>query len=97
MGVNHAEWRLVAILAADIVGYSRLIEPDEAGTRAAAKALRFELIDPLVAEYHGRIVKLTGDGLIMEFGSVVWAMASLIWRRVPLIRGKWTPFLRCPR
>jgi adenylate cyclase len=78
MGVDHAERRLVAILAADIVGYSRLIEADEAGTLAAMKALRSEAFEPLVAEYHGRIVKLMGDGLIVEFGSVVDAVACAV-------------------
>jgi TolB-like protein/rhodanese-related sulfurtransferase/Tfp pilus assembly protein PilF len=74
MGVDHAERRLVAILAVDIVGYSRLIEVDEAGTLAAMKTLRSEVIEPLLAEYHGRIVKLMGDGAIVEFGSVVDAV-----------------------
>lgn len=78
MGADHAERRLVAILAADIVGYSRLIEADEAGTLAAMKALRCEAFDPLVAEYHGRIVKLMGDGVIVEFGSVVEAVACAV-------------------
>jgi adenylate cyclase len=82
MGVDHAERRLVAILAADIVGYSRLIEADEAGTLAAMKALRTEVIGPLLAEYHGRIVKLMGDGLIVEFGSVVDAVTCAVaWQR----------------
>ncbi|WP_343074113.1 rhodanese-like domain-containing protein [Microvirga zambiensis] len=58
-------------MAADIVGYSRLAEMDENGTLAAIKALRREVIDPLLAEHHGRIVKLMGDGAIAEFGSVV--------------------------
>jgi adenylate cyclase len=74
MGADHAERRLVAILAADIVGYSRLIEADEAGTLAAMRALRSEVIAPLLVEHHGRIVKLMGDGLVAEFGSVVEAV-----------------------
>jgi adenylate cyclase len=78
MGVDHADRRLVAILAVDIVGYSRLIEADEAGTLAAMRALRCEFIDPLLAEYHGRIVKLVGDGAIMEFGSVVDAVVCAV-------------------
>lgn len=78
MGVDHAERRLVAILAADIVGYSRLIEADEAGTLTAMRALRCQAIEPLVAEYHGRIVKQMGDGLIVEFGSVVDAVACAV-------------------
>jgi class 3 adenylate cyclase len=71
----RAERRLAAIMAADIVGYSRLMEADEAGTLAAIKDLRREVIDPLLAERHGRIVKLMGDGAIVEFGSVVDAVA----------------------
>jgi len=78
MGVDHAERRLVAILAVDIVGYSRLIEADEAGTLAAMKALRSEVIEPLLAEYHGRIVKLMGDGAIVEFASVVDAVVCAV-------------------
>ncbi len=78
MAIDHAERRLVAILAADIVGYSRLVEADEAGTLAAIKALRCDVIDPLLNEYHGRIVKLMGDGAIIEFGSVVDAVACAV-------------------
>jgi class 3 adenylate cyclase/TolB-like protein/Tfp pilus assembly protein PilF len=74
----RAERRLAAILAADIVGYSRLIEQDEAGTLAAIKDLRREVIDPLLAEHHGRVVKLMGDGAIAEFGSVVDAVACAV-------------------
>jgi class 3 adenylate cyclase len=69
------ERRLAAILAADIVGYSRLVEQDEAGTLAAIKGLRETAINPLLAEHKGRIVKLMGDGAIVEFGSVVDAVA----------------------
>ena len=74
----RAERRLAAILAADIVGYSRLIEQDEAGTLAAIKALRESAIDPLLAEHKGRIVKLMGDGAIVEFASVVDAVACAV-------------------
>lgn len=74
----RAERRLAAIMAADIVGYSRLTEQDEASTLAAIKALRREVIDPLLAEHHGRIVKLMGDGVIAEFGSVVDAVACAV-------------------
>ncbi len=56
------ERRLAAILAADVVGYSRLMEADEAGTLEGIKALRNDLIDPLIAEHRGRIVRLMGDG-----------------------------------
>ncbi len=66
--------RLAAILAADMVGYSRLMEADEAGTIARQKAHRAELIDPKITELHGRIVKTTGDGLLVEFASVVDAL-----------------------
>src|SRR5436190_7836348 len=69
------ERRLTSILAADVVGYSRLTSVNEAGTIAALKRLRKDLIDPKVAEHHGRIVKLTGDGILAEFPSVVSAVA----------------------
>jgi adenylate cyclase len=78
MGVDHAERRLVAILAVDIVGYSRLMESDEAGTLAAMKVLRSEVFDPLLAEYHGRVVKVMGDGVLVEFASVVDAVACAV-------------------
>ena len=74
----RAERRLSAILAADIVGYSRLIEQDEAATLAAIKALREQAIDPLLAEHKGRIVKLMGDGAIVEFACVVDAVACAV-------------------
>ena len=66
--------RLAAILAADVAGYSRLIGDDEEGTLAALRALRRELIDPALAAHRGRIVKTTGDGLLVEFASVVDAL-----------------------
>ena len=69
------ERRLTAILAADVVGYSRLMGADEAGTLAALKAVRTELIDGKIAQHQGRIVKLTGDGILAEFPSVVNALA----------------------
>ena len=69
--------RLTAILAADVVGYSRLMGADEAGTLAAVKALRKELFAPKVAEHHGRIVKLMGDGALVEFASVIDAEAEV--------------------
>ena len=68
---KREERRLVAILAADMVGYSRLMEADERGTIARQKAHRNELIDPKITEHNGRIVKTTGDGLLVEFASVV--------------------------
>ncbi len=72
------ERRLAAILAADVVGYSRLIREDEAGTLAALKAHREQLIEPKVAERNGRIVKLMGDGLLIEFPSAVEAVQCAV-------------------
>src|SRR4029077_16846105 len=63
--------RLAAILAADVAGYSLLMGADEEGTLDRLKAHRRELIDPKIAEHHGRIVKTTGDGMLVEFASVV--------------------------
>jgi adenylate cyclase len=70
--------KLTAILAADVVGYSRLMALDEAGTIAGLQAHRDELIDPKIAQYNGRIVKLMGDGILMEFASVVEAVELAI-------------------
>jgi len=61
--------RLAAILAADVAGYSRLIGEDESGTLQGLKAIRAELIDPKITEHHGRLVKTTGDGFLVEFCS----------------------------
>ena len=66
--------RLAAILAADVAGYSRLIGADESGALQALRAIRSELIDPTLAAHNGRLVKTTGDGLLIEFGSVVDAL-----------------------
>ena len=71
---EHVERRLAAILAADVVGSCRLIGIDEEGTLAQLKALRKTLFDPKIAEHHGRIVKNTGDGALVEFASVVDAV-----------------------
>ena len=70
--------RLAAILAADVAGYSRLMGADEEGTLAALKAIRRELGDPKVKEHRGRIVKTTGDGLLVEFQSVVDALRCAV-------------------
>jgi adenylate cyclase len=75
---QQLERKLVAILAADVVGYSRLIGLDETGTVARLKKLRREFIEPLIAGYHGRVVKLMGDGALVEFASVVDAVACAI-------------------
>src|ERR1035438_10724604 len=74
MAEARVERRLAAILAADVVGYSRLMGTDEAGTLAALKRHRETIFDPAVAAHNGRIVKLMGDGAIVEFGSVVDAV-----------------------
>jgi TolB-like protein/class 3 adenylate cyclase len=78
MASTRTERRLAAILAADVVGYSRLVEQDEGGTLAAVRDIRYAVIDPLLAEHRGRIVKLMGDGLLAEFGSVVDAVACAL-------------------
>ena len=70
--------RLAAILAADVVGYSRLMAVDEAGTHARLKALRQDFIEPKIAEHHGRTVKLMGDGALVEFASVVDAVQCAV-------------------
>jgi TolB-like protein/cytochrome c-type biogenesis protein CcmH/NrfG len=73
-GSDRVERRLAAILVADVVGYSRLIGADETGTLARFRALRAETIDPKIAAHRGRIVKTTGDGLLVEFASTVDAL-----------------------
>jgi adenylate cyclase len=72
------ERRLAAILAADMVGYSRLMEADEAGTLARLKTHRLELIDPAISKQRGRIIKTTGDGLLVEFQSVADAVQCAV-------------------
>src|SRR5499427_6569790 len=74
LATERVERKLAAILAADVAGYSRLIGADEEGTLARLKAHRRELIDPKIGEHKGRIVKTTGDGLLVEFGSVIDAL-----------------------
>jgi adenylate cyclase len=71
---ERVQRRLTAILAADVAGYSRLMGADEEGTLAQLKAHRRALVDPKIAEHRGRIVKTTGDGMLVEFGSVVDAL-----------------------
>ena len=75
---DRVERRLAAVLAADIAGYSRLMGADEVGTLKALKAHRRELFDPAIASHRGRIVKTTGDGLLVEFGSAVDAVNCAI-------------------
>jgi len=92
MAQERVERRLTAILAADVAGYSRLMGEDEEGTLARLKAHRHELIEPKIAEHHGRIVKTTGDGLLIEFPSVVEAVAcALAVQRAMAERNAATP------
>jgi len=74
MATTTVTRRLAAILAADVVGYSRLMCADEEGTHERFKAHLIELIEPKIREHHGRIVKTTGDGVLAEFASVVHAV-----------------------
>jgi TolB-like protein len=74
MSEERTRRRLAAILAADVVGYSRLIEADETGTLAALKSRRRDVLDPLVAKHDGRIFKVTGDGALVEFASAIDAV-----------------------
>src|ERR1700726_2714177 len=78
MAEARVQRRLAAILAADVAGYSRLMGADEEGTLAALKKLRRELADPKIKEHRGRIVKTTGDGLLVEFASVVDAVRCAV-------------------
>ena len=78
LSTERVERRLAAILAADVAGYSRLMAADEEGTLAQLKAHRKDVIDPKITEHRGRIVKTTGDGMLVEFASVVDAMRCAI-------------------
>ncbi|HEX9556637.1 MAG TPA: family 3 adenylate cyclase, partial [Reyranella sp.] len=71
MKAGGVERRLAAILAADVAGYSRLMGSDEVATLRALQTHRRELVDPSIARHHGRIVKTTGDGMLVEFASIV--------------------------
>ena len=77
MAEARVERRLAAILAADVAGYSRQMGADEVGTLSALKARRREIVDPAIAAHRGRIVKTTGDGMLVEFASAVDAVAAL--------------------
>ena len=78
MPIERPNRRLTTILAADAAGYSRLVGADEEGTLERLRAIRKDLIDPLIAAHRGRIVKTTGDGLLVEFASVVDAVRSAV-------------------
>lgn len=84
---EHFERKLAAILAADVVGYSRLMGADEAGTLRALKNVRKDLVDPTIAAYGGRIVKTTGDGVLVDFASVVDAVACAVAIQRKMIAG----------
>jgi class 3 adenylate cyclase len=75
---DSVERRLAAILAADVVGYSRLMEIDEVGTLAALKARRRDIFNPIISRYKGRLVKLMGDGALVEFSSAVAAVQCAV-------------------
>src|SRR5262245_59197465 len=74
METQRVERKLLAVLAADVAGYSRLVGIDEEGTLARLRSIRLELIDPAIAAHRGRIIKTTGDGILVEFPSVVDAV-----------------------
>jgi TolB-like protein/Tfp pilus assembly protein PilF len=78
MAEERVQRRLAAILAADVVGYSRLMERDETGTLAILKARRKDVLEPLVARHQGRVFKVTGDGVLVQFGSAVDAVQCAI-------------------
>ena len=78
MAEERVQRRLAAILAADVVGYSRLMERDETGTLAILKARRKDVLEPLVARYQGRVFKVTGDGVLVQFGSAVDAVQCAV-------------------
>ena len=99
MDVPGPERRLAAVLAADMVGYSRLMEADETGTLARLKTHRIELIDPAIAKNRGRIIKTTGDGMLVEFHSVVDAVLCaaevqhrMAKRNVDVAPSRWMQF-----
>jgi class 3 adenylate cyclase len=75
---RHVERKLAAILAADVAGYSRLMGADEEGTLAQLKVHRRTLVDPKIKEHRGKIIKTTGDGMLVEFASVVDAVRCAV-------------------
>jgi adenylate cyclase len=81
MAAQRAERRLAAIFASDIVGYSRLMGADEEGTLARLNTHRREFLEPKIAEHRGRIVKRTGDGILIEFASAVDAVRCAVEMR----------------
>src|SRR6476646_3031903 len=75
---ERVERRLAAVLAADVAGYSRIMGSDEEGTLARLKAVRKAIVDPVITSHRGRIVKTTGDGMLVEFASAVDAARSAV-------------------
>jgi class 3 adenylate cyclase len=75
---DRVQRRLAVIIAADVVGYTRLMEHDERGTLASLQERRRSVLEPLVAEHHGRIFKLMGDGILIEFASAVQAVSCAV-------------------
>ena len=89
MNQSEIQRKLAAILAADVVGYSRLMAGDEQGTLDTLKRHRAECLDPSIDQHHGRVVKTTGDGLLLEFPSVVEAVkCAMVHRSSPEIGDK---------
>jgi class 3 adenylate cyclase len=80
MNDQRAQRRLAAILAADVVGYSRLVGVDEEGTLARLRVLRREVVDPMIKEHRGRIVRITGDGLLVQLLDLLSGRQSLCRR-----------------
>jgi class 3 adenylate cyclase len=78
MAEERVQRRLAAILAADVVGYSRMMQADEAGTLVALKSRRTEILQPLVSKHHGRIIKVMGDGVLIEFASAVEGVSCAV-------------------
>src|SRR6516165_9112580 len=78
MAEERVQRRLAAILAADVVGYSRLMQADDAGTLTALKSRRAEILQPMVAKHHGRVIKVMGDGVLVEFASAVEAVSCAV-------------------
>src|SRR6516165_9942446 len=78
MTEERVQRRLAAILAADVVSYSRMMQADEAGTMAVLKSRRTEILQPLVSKHHGRIIKVMGDGVLIEFASAVEGVSCAV-------------------
>ena len=88
MAEERVQRRLAAILAADVVGYSRLMEADEQGTLEVLKARRRDILAPLIARYRGRLVKVMGDGVLVEFASAVDAVQCAVDLQYGTARGQ---------